>query len=70
MNTYKHKHPFSDKETLTVKMDHLVHSEKFWEVVLLLFLVAAFIGLAIWAGLQGNVPQNEMPVTPYWPYIP
>ena len=52
---FRHPH-FMDKHTMAVKLDHMVHDERFWGIVALVLLLG-FIALAIWLSPEGTTDQ-------------
>ncbi len=58
------------KHTTAIKLENLLHNEHFWEILLMVTLVAAFIALAIWAGMSGGIVTPEGPTRPFLPYMP
>lgn len=57
-----------DRHNLALQMSHLVHDERFWPIVVAIALMAAFIAIAVWAGLTGESTGEEMPTRPFRPY--
>ena len=64
---FSHIH-MPDRHSLAVKMDHLFHDERFWALVVAIALIAAFIGLVIWAGLHGEPGETDLQSYPFSPY--
>ena len=50
-----------------VKINHMVHDERFWLIVTLAIL-GGLITLSVWAGIKGGGMDDAIPLTPYFPY--
>ena len=55
------------RHDMAVRMDHMVHDERFWPIVIAMFLIIAFITLALWVGLAGETNKEILPTYPFYP---
>lgn len=53
---------------VNIGLNHVVHDERFWPMVVGVVLIAAFIALVIWAGMYGEASPEDLPTYPYAPY--
>ncbi len=72
METSEHKHRYSrfhmpSRHDMAVRLDHMVHDERFWPIVIAMFLIIAFVALALWVGLAGQTNEDIIPVYPFYP---
>ena len=56
-----------DRHDMTLRMDHLVHDERFWAIVALVAVTALIITLAILTK-PGGVPVEVTPL-PNYPFV-
>jgi hypothetical protein len=52
---------------MTLKLEHMVHDERFWPIVIMLAVIVSFVFLAVWAGIYGETGLEQRSVTPF-PY--
>ena len=57
---------FHGGHNVAVRLEHMVHDERFWPIVVTIVLLAILIGVAIWAGLSGGGEYRQP--GPYYPY--
>ncbi len=55
---------------LGVRMDHLVHDDRFWAMVVIAALLIAFAAIVIWAGTTIESTPGTQPIRPLYPYMP
>ena len=60
---YEHSHNFA------MRVNRIVHDERFWPAVFAATLIVLFVGLVIWAGIYGESHPATAPAYPYTPYI-
>ena len=66
-NWFDHVH-LPDRHGIAMWGSHILHSERFWAIVVMLVLLGMMLGLAIWAGVSGS-GSNSGPVLPYRPFV-
>jgi len=52
---------------MAVRLDHMIHDERFWPIIIAMFLIIAFIALALWFGLAGETNKEVLPAYPFYP---
>ena len=72
METKDPKHRYGrfhtpSRHNMTVRLDHMVHDERFWPIVIALLLIIAFVALALWVGLGGQTNEEMFPTYPFYP---
>ena len=55
---------------LAVRMDHLIHDDRFWAMVVIAALLIAFAAIVIWAGTTIESTPGTQPIRPLYPYMP
>ncbi len=55
------------RHDMVIRMDHMVHDERFWAVMGAAILLGVLITLAVLAATSGNQPPI---VTPGYPFFP
>lgn len=55
------------RHSAAVRMEHIIHDERFWPIVVTLALLALLVAVAIWAGASG---EQELQITPDRPFFP
>lgn len=56
------------RANMALRISHMTHDERFWPIMVAIALMAAFIAIAIWAGMTGGAPGEELPTRPFRPY--
>ena len=63
-NLREHIHMPSDHNA-AMRMNHMVHDERFWTIVALALLLGAIVALAIWGILSEEPTTDFRPLMPY-----
>ncbi len=62
-----HRMHMPSRHETGVKMQKLVHDERFWAIVAIVVIMALLITLAIVAGTGTGASPNFTPMYPYYP---
>ena len=57
------------RHNVSVRMNQLFHSERFWAIAITVILLSSVLALAIWAGFAAETNPNVQPIRPFSPYI-
>ena len=68
LKNWIHRVHMPSRDTLALRMSHIVHDERFWPIMVAIALMATFIAIAIWAGMTGGSAGEEVPTRPFRPY--
>ena len=68
MKNWVHHMHMPNMHNMSVHCSHIIHDERFWPIVVVGLLLAAFIGLAIWGILTGQPGEETTPIYPFGPY--
>ncbi len=67
VKNWMHRVHIPKRHDMAIRMDHMVHDERFWAVMGAVILLGLLITLAVLAASSGN--QSPV-VTPGYPYFP
>jgi hypothetical protein len=54
-----------DRHIMALKIEHIVHDERFWPIVIMLGVLTALVVLVIWAGIYGETTAEPRPMNPF-----
>lgn len=68
LKKWVHQVHLPSRVSMASSISHMTHDERFWPIMVAIALMTAFIAIAIWAGMTGGSPGEELPVRPFRPY--
>ncbi len=57
------------RHDVSVRMNQLFHSERFWAIAITVILLSSLLALAILAGSAAETNPDVPPMRPFYPYI-
>ena len=65
----KHHMHLMNRHDMALRMDHMIHDERFLPLLIAAILLGAFIAVIIWVMLTGGTPNTQIPMRTFSPYI-
>ncbi len=63
---FGHPH-MPDRHATAIKLQHMVHDERFWALLAIAIIMTVLITIGVWATIYGESNPQDLPINPF-PY--